>query len=108
MTIDKDKLIKLIDDNLDIVYNDKDMDGLVKVANEIIKFFAPSVIKEKLYKGIIARELKGKYRFGSNDEDKMVNQCSSCGKIATLEEGILVQGHHRKCPTAQLERVLAI
>lgn len=60
-------------------------------------------IKEKLYKEAIKREMKGKYeegRYGTN--------CTACGKIATLEDGILVQEHHRKCPTAQIERILAI
>ena len=59
--------------------------------------------KERLYKEALKRELKDKYeegRYGTN--------CIKCGKIATLKEGILIQEHYRRCPPAQLERVLAI
>ena len=59
--------------------------------------------KNKLLKGILAREIKDKY-----EESRYGTSCIKCGKIATLKEGILVQGHYRRCPTAQLERVLSI
>ena len=62
--------------------------------------------KNKLLKGILAREIKDKYeesRYCTNG-----TSCIKCGKIATLKEGISVQGHYRRCPTAQLERVLSI
>ena len=74
------------------------------LADEIIKILGNgSNIKERLYRAIIKRELKDKY-----EESRYGTSCIKCGKIATLKEGILVQGHYRKCPTAQLERVLAI
>lgn len=60
-------------------------------------------VKEKLYREIIKRELKGKYedgRYGTN--------CIACGKVAVIKDGILIQGHYRKCPTAQLERILLL
>ena len=60
-------------------------------------------IKERLYQAIIKRELKDKY-----EEGRYGTGCIACGKIATLEDGILIQEHYRRCPTAQLERVLAI
>ena len=59
--------------------------------------------KNKLLKGILAREIKDKY-----EESRYGTSCIKCGKIATPEEGILVQGHYKRCPTAQLERILSL
>ena len=74
------------------------------LADEIIKILGNgSNIKERLYRAIIKRELKDKYEDG-----RYGTACIACGKVATLKEGILVQGHHRRCPTAQLERILVI
>lgn len=103
MTIDKDKLIKLIDDNLDVVYNDNDMDDLVQLVNKIIKLFVPSTVKDKLYQGIIKRELKDKY-----EDDKYGTYCIQCGHYDTIENGILIHRHYRRCPTAQVERILEL
>jgi len=60
-------------------------------------------IKERLYQAVIKRELKDKY-----EESRYGTHCRSCGKIPQLEEGILVQKHYRRCPTGQLERILAL
>lgn len=59
--------------------------------------------KNRLLKGIIKRELKDKY-----EESRYGTSCSKCGKMASLEEGILAQKHYRRCTTAQLERVLEL
>ena len=59
--------------------------------------------KERLYREALKRELKDKYEDG-----RYGTACIACGKVATLKEGILVQEHHRRCPTAQLERILVI
>lgn len=77
--------------------------NLDNVANEIIELFLKSNTKEKLYKGIIKRELKDKY-----EESRYGTSCIKCGKIATIEDGILIQRHYRRCPIAQMERILAL
>ena len=59
--------------------------------------------KNKLLKGILDREIKDKY-----EESRYCTSFIKCGKIANLEECILVQGHYRRCPTAQLERILSL
>ncbi len=74
------------------------------LADEIIKILGNgSNVKERLYQAIIKRELKDKY-----EESRYGTACIKCGKVGALEEGILIQEHYRRCPTAQLERVLAI
>ncbi len=60
-------------------------------------------IKERLYQAVIKRELKDKY-----EESRYGTHCRYCGMKAHLEEGILVQKHYRRCPTGQIERILAI
>lgn len=81
---------------------------VIEAMEKYAKHRNPSIIKEKLYQGIIKRELKDKYRVGSSDEGKIVTQCRACGKVAALEDGILIQGHYWRCPTAQMERVVAL
>ena len=57
-------------------------------------------IKEKLYQGIIKRELKDKY-----EEDKHSKTCKYCNAYAPKFDPIW---HYRRCPTAQLERILVL
>lgn len=58
-------------------------------------------IKERLYKEVIKRELKDKYEDG-----RYGTACIACGKVTVIKDGILIQGHYRRCPTAQLERIV--
>lgn len=60
-------------------------------------------IKEKLYQGIIKRELKDKY-----EEGRYGTQCKTCGTCGVIEEGILVHKHYWRCHTGQMERILAL
>lgn len=60
-------------------------------------------LKEKLYKEIIKRELKNKY-----EDSRYGTSCIACGKVAAVEEGVLIQGHYRRCPTAQIERIISL
>lgn len=57
-------------------------------------------IKEKLYREIIKRELKDKY-----EEDKYGIHCISCGTYNPIPKKIT---HYRRCPAAQIERILAL
>lgn len=59
-----------------------------------------TTVKEKLYKGIIKRELKEKY-----EEDKFGMHCMSCGGYAPINKPL---NHYRRCPTAQMERAIAL
>lgn len=62
-----------------------------------------SIVKELLYKKALERELQNKY-----DEGRYGNQCSACGNIETIEKGILIKKHYRRCPTGQIERLLKL
>ena len=78
-------------------------DEWLKKADEIINLFAHiahSIIKEKLYRKALERELKDKY-----EEDQYEIHCRSCGDYNPIAMKIV---HYHRCPTAQLERILAI
>ena len=74
--------------------------NLDKVADEIIELFTRSNIKENLYKKALKRELKDKY-----EEDKYGIHCIACGAYNPIAKKIF---HYRRCPTQQLERILAL
>ena len=58
-------------------------------------------IKEKLYHRALERELEEKY-----DKNEYGKHCLACGDYYDpVVEKIF---HYRRCPTAQLERILAI
>ena len=57
--------------------------------------------KERLYKEALKRELKAKY-----EESKHSIECLCCGDYASKLGRPL--NHYRRCPTRQLERILAI
>ena len=62
-------------------------------------------VKERLYQAVIKRELKDKYEMNG---DGITLSCISCGASEVVKDGILIQEHYRRCPTGQLERILAI
>ena len=59
-----------------------------------------TIAKERLYKSAIKRELKDKY-----EEDKYGIHCLACGAYNPIAKKI---SHYRRCPTAQIERILAL
>lgn len=97
----KEELTKLIDDflgiNYDAIYSDK-LPGIL--AEEIIELFPLNTIKEKLYKKALQREMVDAY-----EDDKYGTSCKSCGAHHPTSKKIF---HYRRCPTAQIERILAI
>ena len=95
----REKLIKLLDDNInyDAIHNDN-LPGIL--ADEIIQLFPLSTIKEKLYKKALERDIVDAY-----ENDKYGKSCKSCGAHNPIAKKIF---HYRRCPTAQLERILAI
>ena len=78
--------------------NEVVLDGF---ANEILKLIDRSRVKERLYRETIKRELKDKY-----EEDKYGVHCIACGAYGLLNDKSFY--HYRRCPTAQLERILAL
>lgn len=99
MTI-KERLEKLLSEFHDECIEVLDIHS---TADEILELFTQSKIKEKLYQGIIKRELKDKY-----EEGRYGTQCKTCGTCGVVEEGILVHKHYRRCPTAQMERIIEL
>ena len=137
MTI-KENLIKLLDDNInyDAIHNDnlpgiladeiiqlfppnvikEKLETLLKsritsgyrsevvlhgLGDEITKILGNgSNIKERLYRKALERELADKY-----ENDKYGKSCKSCGAHHPIAKKIF---HYRKCPTGQLERILAL
>ena len=61
--------------------------------------------KERLYKEALKRDLKDKYKLNA---DRITLSCMACGASEFIKDGILIQEHYRRCPTAQIERILAL
>ena len=57
-------------------------------------------IKEKLYRKALQREIADDY-----EDDKYGTSCKSCGAHNPIAKKIF---HYRRCPTAQIERILSL
>ena len=99
MTI-KEQLEKLLEERWNSGYRKEVV--FDEFADEIIKLIPArrSATTERLYQAALKRELKDKY-----EEDKYGIHCIACGAYNPIFKKLF---HYRRCPTAQIERILSI